>query len=104
MMSKHSCASARFVAKTDGQSKDLQAGTTPAVEKTPFVGLRPIRLFKAAGTLPEPAVSVPSEMGTIPLATTTAEPADEPPETYLLLKEFFVMPYGDRVPTRPVAN
>jgi hypothetical protein len=32
------------------------------------------KLLKAAGTRPEPAVSVPSENPTSPLATATAEP------------------------------
>lgn len=86
------------------QSNDLQAGTTPLHENTPFVGFKPMILFNAAGTLPEPAVSVPNDIGTIPLATTEAEPADDPPLTYSLLKVFGVIPYGDLVPTKPVAN
>ena len=36
-------------------------------------------LFSPAGTRPEPAVSVPSESGTRPAATATAEPELEPP-------------------------
>ncbi len=88
----------------EGQSRDLQAGTTPKVENAPTVGFNPIKLFKAAGTRPEPAVSVPNESGTKPLPTTDAEPADEPPETCLSLKTQGVIPYGDLVPTRPVAN
>ncbi len=42
-------------------------------------------LFKPAGTRPEPAVSVPSANGTMPLATATAEPELEPPGTSSLL-------------------
>ena len=38
-------------------------------------------LLSAAGTRPEPAVSVPSEKETIPRATATAEPEEEPPGT-----------------------
>ena len=38
-------------------------------------------LLSAAGTLPEPAVSVPSAMGTIPRATATADPELDPPLT-----------------------
>ena len=38
-------------------------------------------LPNAAGTRPEPAVSVPSATGTIPAATATAEPDDDPPGT-----------------------
>lgn len=89
---KASWASSRFRAKMEGQSNDLHAGTTPAVEKAPTVGLRPIKLFKAAGTLPEPAVSVPNAKGTKPLPTTEAEPAEEPPETCESLNEHGVMP------------
>ena len=37
-------------------------------------------LLKAAGTRPEPAVSVPNENETSPPATTTAEPELDPPE------------------------
>ena len=35
----------------------------------------------AAGTRPDPAVSVPSASVTIPRATATAEPDDDPPGT-----------------------
>ena len=38
-------------------------------------------LLSAAGTLPEPAVSVPSASGTIPRATATADPELDPPLT-----------------------
>ena len=56
------------------------AGTTPRVLRRPRVGFRPTMLFNAAGTRPEPAVSVPSEKLTCPNATARAEPALEPPE------------------------
>ena len=42
------------------QSSDRQAGTTPLVPTSPRVGLSPTIPFSAAGTRPEPAVSVPS--------------------------------------------
>ena len=48
------------------------AGTTPVLDKLPRVGFKPTMLLSAAGTLPEPAVSVPSEKVTIPWATETA--------------------------------
>ncbi len=60
--------------------------------------------LKAAGTRPEPAVSVPRAKSTMPRATATAEPALEPP---LILAGSYAprtAPYGERVPTRPVAN
>ena len=36
-------------------------------------------LLNAAGTRPEPAVSVPSEKAAMPRATSTAEPELDPP-------------------------
>ena len=44
------------------------------------MGLTPTMPLRAAGTRPEPAVSVPSAMSTMPSATATAEPEDDPPE------------------------
>gem|GEM_PF-6250637 len=61
------------------QSCVLHAGTRPVVLTQPLVGLSPTMLLKAAGTRPEPAVSVPSAKGTSPRATTLAEPELEPP-------------------------
>ena len=58
-----------------------QAGTTPRVESAPSDGFSPTMLLSAAGTRPEPAVSVPSAKATRPRATATAEPEDEPPGT-----------------------
>ena len=60
---------------------ERQAGTTPVVDTRPVEGLMPTILLKAAGTRPEPAVSVPSASVAMPEATATAEPEDEPPET-----------------------
>ena len=40
----------------------------------------PTMPFSAAGTRPEPAVSVPRAKSTSPAATATAEPELEPPE------------------------
>ena len=61
---------------------------------TPGVGFTPTIPHSAAGTRPDPAVSVPSANGTSPVATTTAEPELDPP----------AMNSGiERVATRPVA-
>jgi hypothetical protein len=68
-------------ANTDTQSSERQAGTTPAVLRRPRLGLRPTMPLAAAGTRPEPAVSVPSARSTRPAATATADPELEPPET-----------------------
>ena len=53
----------------------------PRVLSNPFVGLSPTMLLNAAGTRPEPAVSVPSAKLASPAATATADPELEPPET-----------------------
>lgn len=74
-------ASATSRAKTEIVSSVRQAGTTPAAETTPSVGFSPAIPFSAAGTRPDPAVSVPRAKGTIPRATATADPEDEPPGT-----------------------
>ena len=62
------------------QSSERQAGTTPLVPTSPRVGLSPTIPFIAAGTRPEPAVSVPSANATSPAATATALPELDPPE------------------------
>src|SRR3954466_6788086 len=86
------------------QSSDRQAGTTPRVETAPSVGLSPTRLFKPAGTRPEPAVSVPSAKLTNPVATATPEPELEPPGMNAGSNGLRATPQGGRTPTRPVAN
>ena len=91
-------------AKIDTQSSERHAGTTPLVLRNPQVGLRPTRLLNEAGTRPDPAVSVPKEKLTSPAATATAEPELDPPLTYSGLKLLATAPYGERVPTSPVAN
>ena len=72
-------ASSTVKAKIDTQSSERQAGTTPAVEMRPRVGLRPTTLQKAAGIRPDPAVSVPRAKLTSPVATATADPELDPP-------------------------
>ena len=74
-------ASSAVSAKIDTQSSERQAGTMPRVLSAPFVGLSPTMLLNAAGTRPEPAVSVPSAKLARPAATATLEPELEPPET-----------------------
>ncbi len=91
-------------ANTVTQSCDRQAGTTPVFGTRPFVGFTPTRWFSAAGTRPEPAVSVPSAKSTVPRATAVAEPLDEPPEIRVGSQAFRTAPKGERVPTSPVAN
>src|SRR5205807_10063055 len=74
-------ASSTVSACTETQSSVRQAGTTPAFETSPRLDLNPMMLLNAAGTRPEPAVSVPSASGTSPAATATADPELEPPGT-----------------------
>ena len=76
----HRLRVAQFVAKIETQSSVRHAGTTPAALSIPRVGFSPTRLLNAAGTRPEPAVSVPSEKLTSSFATATAEPELDPPE------------------------
>src|SRR5690606_39448728 len=75
-------ASSTVNAKIEITSMVRQAGIRPVVENQPLVGLSPTMLLYPAGIRPEPAVSVPSENGTNPLATTTLEPELEPPLIY----------------------
>src|SRR5262245_29631571 len=75
-------ASTAVRAKIETESRERQAGTTPVVLNNPRVGLSPMRLLNAAGTRPEPAVSVPSENAHRDLATATADPELDPPEMY----------------------
>src|SRR5271170_954739 len=77
--SSTAAASAAVNAKTDTQSSERHAGTTPLVLNSPRVGLSPTRLLNAAGTRPDPAVSVPSAKLTRPAATATADPELDPP-------------------------
>ena len=60
----------------------LQAGTRPVLLRIPLVGFTPTRLLSAAGTRPEPAVSVPRAKLTRPRAVATAEPELLPPLMY----------------------
>lgn len=104
MWDKACSASGRVRANTVTQSIEAQAGTTPAVGTRPRVGLRPTMPLNAAGTRPEPAVSVPRAKSTMPRATATAEPELEPPLTLAGSYALRTAPCGERVPTRPVAN
>ena len=59
------------------------------LDQLPRLGFKPTILLSAAGTLPEPAVSVPSEKLTMPWATETADPELEPPGTIVGSMAFF---------------
>src|SRR4051812_49764266 len=96
MWDKACSASGRVRANTVTQSIVAQAGTTPAVGTRPRVGLRPTMPLKAAGTRPEPAVSVPRAKSTMPRATATAEPELEPPLTLAGSYALRTAPCGER--------
>ena len=57
------------------------SGRSPVRSIRAADGLKPATRQNAAGTRIDPAVSVPIATGTIPAATATAEPDDEPPGT-----------------------
>ena len=97
-------ASATVMAKIEIVSSVRQAGTTPVADNAPSVGFSPTMPFSAAGTRPEPAVSVPSANAAMPRATATAEPEEEPPGTIAGSSALRGTGYGVRTPTRPVAN
>ncbi len=73
------------VAGGEGEHRDAversAGGDDPVVLTNPRVGLHPTMLPNAAGTRPEPAVSVPRANGTRPAATATPEPELDPPGT-----------------------
>ena len=69
------------VAKLDTQSMLGLAGTTPSSGRAPGAAFSPTTPHRAAGTRPEPAVSVPRAKATWRRATATAEPDDDPPGT-----------------------
>src|SRR5262249_58282241 len=79
MAARAEYASSVVKAKSETQSSDRHAGTTPTFDTKPRLGFSPTMLLSPAGTRPEPAVSVPSASGTRPAATATAEPELEPP-------------------------
>ena len=81
MAAKTAQASGTVSPKTETQSSVWQAGSTPRTGTAPSVGFNPTRLFNPAGTRPDPAVSVPSAKLTMPPATATADPDEEPPGT-----------------------
>src|ERR1700722_14382821 len=82
-------------AKIERQSRERHAGTAPRVLTRPRVGFNPTTLLNAAGTRPDPAVSVPKAKLTKPAATATAEPELEPPEIYPSRNTLHGAPYGD---------
>ena len=104
MMASTLAASWTVRPKIETQSSERHAGSTPAVGDRPGVGLKPTTWLKAAGTRPDPAVSVPKENGTSPVATATADPEEDPPLMWSADQALDTEPNGERDPTSPVAN
>ena len=67
-------------------------GHAPAHDTMPRLGLSPTTSPNAAGTRPDPAVSVPSASGVKPAATASAEPVLEPPAMSLSSNRLRAMP------------
>ena len=98
-------AAARSRANTVTQSSDAHAGTTPAVDDQPRVGLSPTMPLQAAGTRPDPAVSVPSARSTQSQRDGDRRTASSTrPRSGPGRGRSRHAPYGLRVPTSPVAN
>src|SRR6202034_3157681 len=97
-------ASATSRAKIETVSSVRQAGTTPEGERAPSDGFSPTMPLSPAGTPPDPPVSLPSENGTRPAPTAVAEPELDPPGMRSERSALRGTPYGERTPTRPVAN
>ena len=85
MLFKTMNESYKLFAKIEQQSNDLHAGTMPSVLIIFSEGFIPNMLFIAAGTLPEPAVSVPKLKLTKFEETETADPLELPPGISLLI-------------------
>ena len=58
----------------------------------------------AAGSRTEPPVSVPSAIGTIPLATAAPDPEDEPPQIYSGCHGLVGVPEYELCPVVPSPN
>lgn len=74
-----SAASRLSVVSRPTWSKVVDSGKTPSTGSAPLLGLNPAMPHSAAGVRTLQPVSVPTATGTMPFATSTAEPDDEPP-------------------------
>ena len=74
-----SAASATLRPSSPSVSRRSLSRLIPAIERHPWVGLRPATPQNDAGRITDPAVWVPSASGTIPAATAAAEPLEDPP-------------------------
>src|SRR5919107_5928099 len=97
-------ASSTVAPKTPTWSSDDANATKPNRLTRPYVGFTPTMPQNAAGCRTEPPVSEPRAIGTIPEATATAEPPDEPPGTRSGAIGFFVGPYALCSVDEPIAN
>ena len=92
---RNSATSATVLAM--GPDTDSGDHELPSPGTRPGDGRRPTTLQKAGGLRSEPPVSLPSAIGTMPLASATAPPPLLPPHV-------FVRSYGFRVAPNTVLN
>ena len=70
--------SVMFMAMAPALSRVLEIGKIPSCDKTPAGGFSPQMPFPQAHAVMEWQVSVPTAIGTMPAATATAEPVEDP--------------------------
>ena len=68
----------KSLARAPALSSVLAMGTIPSAGSVPAGGFRPQTPLSCAQAMIEKEVSVPTAAGTIPAATATAEPLEEP--------------------------
>jgi len=92
IMLKRYAASSTVLTIGPGESKDEPIASTPYLDTLEYVGLRPTIPHHDAGSLMEPAVSVPTEAVHISAATAAAEPPLDPPGRVSVSQGFLVGP------------
>src|SRR5262245_65859396 len=65
--------------KNPNVSRLFANGSTPSIERRPYVGLKRVTPQNDAGRNTDPSVCSPMARGTIPAATAAADPLELPP-------------------------
>ena len=81
-----------------------QCSARGAEDTRPLVGLRPKTLHADAGMRKDPPPSAPIAIGTIPVATATAEPAEDPPGDLVGSHGLSIAPWWADSPTGNCPN
>src|SRR5690606_41172930 len=97
-------ASSTVAPKIDTESSDEPKATSPLRLTRPELGFTPTTPPKAAGWRTEPPVSDPSATRTAPLATSAAEPPDDPPGTRVASNGWRTRPKAECSVEEPMAN